>query len=190
MKRFLVLLILIALLVPASGLAEYSPDLGMTMNEFIQKYNAHGSSLSSPLIALKIPSYWDKVDGANVAFFTVTNGTDVYIGLSSYDPGKTRDLSGGLDYLLVGCQNPKEFLAFVTVGIKCTEVFAEDFYTGYSMAPYYVSSVMKYYYENRSSDENYVAFQPIDSVSNRNLIFTSANGNYMFGIGVEGGNMQ
>lgn len=190
MKRFLVLLILIALLVPASGLAEYSPDLGMTINEFIQKYNAQGSSLSSPLIALKTPYNWAKVDGANVAYFTVANGIDVYIGLFSYDPDKTRDLSGGLDYLFVGCQNPKDFLAFVTAGVKCTDVFAEDFYTGYSMAPHYVSSVMKYYYENQSSDENYVALQPIDSVSNRNLMFTSVNGGYMFGIGVEGGNMQ
>ena len=178
MKKFLALLILIALLVPASGLAEYSPELGMTMNEFVQKYNSQGSSLESPLLALKNPYNWSESDTAQIAYYNVANDSDVYISLFTNDKSKTKDLASGLDYILITCPSLKDFLSFVTVSTKCIDVFSQELFTGYPMGPYFLTAAMKYYYENRGDSEDFSSFQSINSESGTAIEFAVYDGNY------------
>ena len=145
MKRFLALLILIVFL-PVSGLA-YSPGLGMSVQEFMDKYNAIPASLGSLYLPLSQPDEWVKSDGYQVAWFHAAQNSDVRIMLMSQDDEAGQSLQTGLDAVRIYNFRPLDFVSFISTAIRCTSLFALDV-ANTSTAYYHVAETIKYYYEN------------------------------------------
>lgn len=155
----------------------YSPALGLTMEQFISKYNAIGSSLTSPLIALDKPYYWSTYGDYNIAWYKADSKASTSILLYTKDTNNKKSTKSGLDMVQIYIEKETDFLSLITVTLKCTEIFAQDLF-GNSMAPYYLSSVIKYYYEN-CLNTDLTAIHTIDA-DNTNMIQFYKSGNEYF----------
>ena len=158
----------------------YTPALGLTMDQFISKYNAIGSSLTSPLIALDKPYYWSTFGDYNIAWYKADSKASTSILLYTKDTDNKKSTKSGIDMIQIYIEKESDFLSLITVAQKCAEIFAQDLF-GNSMAPYYVGSVIEYYYENCYGTDM-TAIYGIDADNTNVLQFYKTGNEYFFAI--------
>ena len=159
-------------------------DLGMDMNTFMQKYNAIGSSLSSSLVKLEKPYKWTTYNNYSVAWLKPDNKSGVTILLLSSESSIVRDTSYGLDMIQIFMDNDSDFLSLITVTSRCVQVLSDPFF-GYSMAPFYVSDLISYYYENVYASGG-SAYRTIDTEEKYILTLFKSSNQYYFSISLRG----
>lgn len=161
------------------GESIYSPALSMTMDQFISKYNALGSSLNSSLVALKNPYFWSTFEDYLVGWFKADSKAETVILLMTKETEKGKTTFSGLDKIQI--YSPQsQILSLITVSTRCTSLFSEDLF-GTSLASLYVGNLLEYYYENCPEDEG-SAYRGIDSDSKNVLQFFKSDGYYFFDI--------
>ena len=180
MKRFFCLLFALVLL-PVFSFASsaYQPELGMDISTFMSKYNSLGSSLSSSLTALEKPYQWTSFEKYRVAWFNPDKKSSVKILLLSADPKAGLSLDSGVDIIQIYMENPADFLSFVTIAIRCSQLFSTEFF-GSSLAPLCVGDILSYFYENSST--SYSAYRSLDSDNVYALMFFIDQNSYYFQI--------
>ena len=176
---FLVLLFLPVVSLASSASPDYEPSLKMNMSTFVTKYNALGSSLSSSLLPLEKPFQWSTYDKYRVAWFNTDKKSGVKILLLSADPKAGVGLEAGIDVIQIYMEKPADFLSFVTIAVRCSQLFSSELF-GSSLAPLAVADIMSYYYEN--STGSYYAYRSLDSENIYALMFFMDHDSYYFEI--------
>ena len=184
MKRFLSLFLVLILCVSFASAEVYTPDLGMDMNTFIQKYNAIGSALGSSLVSLKDPYNWTKYDKYNVAWLQPDSKSGVTILLLSSDPANVKSTKAGLDSIQIFMDKDSDFLSLITIANRCTQIFSDDVF-GSNFAPLYTSDVISFYYQNATGSD-YSAYRTIDVDQTYILSFFKSFNQYYFTITLRG----
>ena len=181
MKKLITLILILALALPALALAEYSPKLGMRLDEFINKYNAISAPLESPYKSINNPSSWTKYDIYDVAWFSPANNSSATILLLSADPGAGHVLSRGLDMVQIFIKNDADFVDLISITSRCAELFAPSF-LGTSMGNLIITNLMKYYYENNYKKSGGYVYNALNEDNTIQLQFFKADGYYYFSI--------
>lgn len=180
MKRYFILICIFILCLPVASAEEYSPELSMDINSFILKYNAIGSSLDSSLVSLKGPYKWTEFDKYHVSWFSPDSKSGVTILLLSADPSNVRSTKAGLDSVQIFMEKDSDFLSFITIASRCTQIFSDDIF-GANLAPLYISDLISYYYQN-SNGTDYSAYRTIDANQLYILSFFKTYNQYYFTI--------
>ena len=176
MKKLITIILILAMALPAAAPADaYKSELGMTMNEFIMKYNSIPSALGSPYVPLKKEYNWSKMDDYNIAWFYPCSDESVKIMLLSKDEKAGKSLSAGLDMIKIYAYS--DLLGLISVTKRCTGIFTPDFF-GMSLAPYYITDIISYYYENGVEKSGYIAYRSIDTEEKYALSFFKYQGYY------------
>lgn len=180
MKKAIVIMLSVLIIFSASIAEEYQPQLGLSMNDFIIKYNAIGSALGSPLVALKTQKQWTVFNDYNVAWFAPDSKKPIILVMMSKDPaGKT--LNAGLDRIQITMTSPSDFLSFLTVSDRCAQLFAQDILS-VSTSQFCLYGTMEYYYESNSEGTDQYAYWQINQDPVRFCRFFMDNGQYVFDI--------
>ena len=180
MKKLITMILILALLLPAAALADYSSKLGMTMKEYIAKYNSVTAPLGSPYQKLDNPYQWTKFNDYNVAWFSPAKGSSVIILLLSKDP-IGNDLSCGLDMIQICTNNSKDFIDLVSITERSGEPFADNLF-GISIVDLRVGQLLRYYYDNGYKDSKGCAYWSINETTSTMLAFFEPEGWYYFQI--------
>lgn len=150
MKKLLALLLVI-LLLPSVCLAE---GLGLTIGEYLDKYNAIQAPLESPYRALKKPDsiYFDG-EYYHASFLPVAD-PDIRVTLLSNEY-MTEELmrSCRLDCILIFSQDPTDLTALIAIASRCAEQFGSNV-LGTNTATMYIGNLIRYYYENNISGDD------------------------------------
>lgn len=176
-KIFLILVVCILAIFAVTASAEsiaYEPGLDMTMDAFISKYNAIGSALDSPIIALKFPMEWTTFQDKNVAWFKADKETNITVLLMSADTGSVMKTSAGLDEIQIFGE-AKYFPALITIAKRCASVFAEDLF-GISTASFVITEAISYYYENNLDSMKYYSYYYLDNEQKYTIQFWRSGG--------------
>ncbi|MBO7709347.1 MAG: hypothetical protein J6S83_02695 [Lachnospiraceae bacterium] len=180
MKKLITIILILALALPALALADYSSALDMTMEDFINKYNAVQAPLGSPYTALDKPNAWTKWEGYFVAWFTADKNEEAKILLYSKDPNCKQMLTAGLDEIHIYA-GKTDFVPMISVANRCASVFAADIF-GSSIAPFKVTSVISYYYENNAKEKRLIAYNTLDAEEKVSIAFQADGDLYLFKI--------
>lgn len=184
MKRFSILFLVFALCISFAFAAEYTPDLGMDFDSFIMKYNAIGSALGSSLVSLKSPFNWTEFKEYHVGWLIPDSNSGVTILLLSSDPSNVKTTKSGLDAVQIFMEKESDFLSFITVSNRCTQIFSDNIF-GANFAPLYTSDLISYYYQNATGTD-YSAYRTIDSEERYVLSFFKSSNQYYFTITLRG----
>ena len=178
MKKLATTFLALLLIFSYASAEEYSPKLGMTMADFIQKFNALPAQLEAPYVALTEPSFWAAI-GRNAAWFQPDSSANTYIVLISDEPGRRHSLDVGLDKIQIYVKNSKQFVSLFCVAYRCAQLFASDV-LGTSMAPFSLMNAVSYYHESNAKSKNLVAYSPliVDDVSLVLSFYDGADGFY------------
>lgn len=180
MKRFLCFLIVLVLLpILSFASSAYEPSLGMDISTFIAKYNSLGTSLASSLTALEKPYQWTNFNKYRVAWFNTDKNSGVKILFLSSDPKAGLGLDAGIDIIQIYMENPADFLSFITIAIRCSQLFSNQFY-GSTLAPFCVADIMSFFYENIGSQQS--VYRSLDSDDVYALMFFKDHNSYYFEI--------
>ena len=177
----LITILLITSLATASAVSTYSPELGMSMSDFVQKYNAIGSALNSSLIALNIPIQWLDIEGNSVTYFMADKNSGTKIFLVSADPDNKNNLSAGLDQIQIHIESASDFPALITIADKCASLFADNIF-GTSLSSFAITYVISYYYENVKDGSGYTAYRMLDTEEKYLIQFWKEQSGYYFAI--------
>ena len=170
MKKLITIALILAMLLPAAALAEsYEPLLGMTMDEFILKYNAVSAPLESPYVSLNKPFSWTKWEGFNVAWFYADKTKTVTILLLSKDPTNSVTTSG-LDEIQIFAKSDSAWVPLIGVTNRCASLFSAQLF-GTSMSPMYIGDTIAYYYENNCEEKGLTAMHSLDEDNSISIIF-------------------
>lgn len=181
MKKLLTLFLILALLLPAAALADYTPELGMTISEFIQKYNAVQAPLGAPYMPLLAPFDYSYFKDYTVTWFSPTNDKNVTILLMSKDKDQTNALNAGLDAIQIYTSNSDSFVDLICITARCTDLFAANIF-GMSIGELNITRVMRYYYENNLKAMDQISYIQINEEENKYIGFFCAAGDYYFQI--------
>lgn len=180
MKKLLAIFLIIALLLPVSVLADYSPALNMTINDFLLKYNAVQASLEAPYLALDKPFKWSLWDEYHLAWFKADKNGSVTILLMTKDPSDAQMLTSGLDMIQIFSNKESDFVPLISITNRCASIFAIQL-LGTSFAPQRITQVMNNYYENNCKEKGLVAYSGLDE-NNELVIAFFYDGQYYFEI--------
>lgn len=183
-SKILAVLLILALLLPAAALADdYSPDLGMTMDDYIIKYNAVQAALGAPYVPMETPYLWSSWEGFRLAWFHADNERKVTILLLSKDPANNRSTKAGLDEIQIFTKSESDFIPLTSVAIRCSTIFAAELF-GTSVAPMRIGSIIEYYYENNCLKKGMSAYNTLDEDGKTAvaLFHDSTSGYYYFQI--------
>ncbi len=147
MKRVMLIVLLLVLVCSAAVAESYTPQLGMTIQEFIGQYNSVSSPLTSPLKAMSKPILWTDMDEYVVAWLYPDPNSKVTVFLCSMDKEKGESNDAGLDMIQIGMEKEADFLSFITIVARCSEVFGESVF-GVKLTSQMIVECMKGYYEN------------------------------------------
>ena len=154
MKKLIAILLVLALVLPACAVAEkniakkkYTPALGMTMVEFISKYNAVKAPIGSSYLVLDKPYLWTDGDEYSFAWFKTESKSSVVLFLVTTDPNHKRSLDAGLDMIQIYDATGKDFLALISISDRCSELFALQ-WLGTSFGGLAITTIIRGYYEN------------------------------------------
>lgn len=157
--------------------SNYSSVFGMTMGEFIQKYNAVPATLESPYISLNKPSRWTDYNGYRVAWFYPEKTSTVALLLLSKDPSADKSINLGLDEIQICSFSEKDWLPLLGVTKRCASLFGEDLF-GVSTSSFSVIEALGYYYENNCKEKGYSSWRSLDAEEKYVLTFFYSDGFY------------
>lgn len=182
MKKLFILLLILALILPASAPAEssYTPALGMTIPDFIAKYNAIPAPLGSPFLKAEAPYNASKWKGYRVYWYKVDRDGKVVLMLMSRDPHTELVSESGLDLIQIYTENDNDLIPLIGVTNRCATLFATDLF-GTSMAPMRVCSAINFYYENNCRSNSQQSIIVLDE-NQRYCIALFYDGMYCFQI--------
>lgn len=181
MKKLITVTMILVLLLPAAALADYSPALGMTMREYIDKYNAITAPLDSPYMKLSTPYSWTQFNQYQVAWFHPTKASSVIILLLSEDPNNTKNLDCGLDIVQICTENDKDMLDLICVTARGSEPFAGNLF-GTSLGDLRITQLLRYYFENGYKGTDGIAYYTLDEDYKNAIEFFMTSGWYYFEI--------
>lgn len=181
MKKLIAVTLILVLLMPAAALADYSPHLGMTMEEYLAQYNAIEAPLGSPYQKLTAPYQWTPFNGYRVAWFKPSKDSSVILLLYSNDPAGKNDLTSGLDKIQVCTDNSKDFIDLVSITARVAEPVSADLF-GTSISDLRVTQLIRYYYENGYKGSGSYAYWTINEEETVVLAFFEQDGWYYFHI--------
>ncbi len=181
MKRIFICLIIACLLTSSIVYAEtYSPNLNMTIQEFIANYNAIPTPLDSPLSALTQPYTWTIFNGNNVAWL-IPGKLNVKILLISSDKEVGKRVTAGVDTIQI-YSDKSDLLALIAITKRCVDLFTEDL-IGIKLSSYFVAEVLSYYFENNCEKNDMSSYCSIDADQEYFLKFFKSDSDYYFEIG-------
>ena len=180
-RKFILLLLALALLVPAAASADYTPALGMTMDTFMAKYNAIPASIGAPYSPLTVPYQWSVFQSYNVAWFHADPESQVTVLLLSEETGKGNTTQAGLDVIQIFTPAAEDFIPLISVTSRCAEIYAMVLF-GESMAPLYLANVLRSYYETGAEKNGEYVFHTIDENFRYEIKFFKSEGCYFFEI--------
>lgn len=177
MRKVITMLIIIAMILPTMALAEnYTPKLGMTIEEYIIQYNAIQAPLGAPYVSLEKPYLWTTWNDSKVAWFRSDSKGTVTILMVTADPSGNRALTSGLDMIQIYSEKD-DIIALLGVANRCSSIFAANI-LGNSFAPQYISSAMIYFYENNCKDKGILSYYTLDTDQKYAVSFFYSDGYY------------
>ena len=177
MKKLLAVLLVIAMLLHAAALADYSPGLGMSMSDFITKYNSVQAALESPYSALSKPSSWTVWNGYHLAWFSADKSNTVTILLMTKDPKDAQLLTSGLDAIQIFIRKGDDFVQLISVTDRCASIFGIEL-LGSSFSGLRVTQVLKSYFENNCREKGLLSYSTLDDNEEIALCFFYDSGYY------------
>lgn len=171
LKKLIISIMIIALFLPAAALAEdYTPALGMTMVDFVMKYNSVQAAIESPYISLSGAS-WSLLGEYHIASFKADKNGDIIVMLITKDPSDMKSLSSGLDAIQIVSTNMADMMPMICATNRCAKLFTYDLF-GASLSSIAVMNVLEYYYENKCKERGLIAYNKLDEDKNIVLSFS------------------
>ena len=182
MKKLITVVLILAMLIPAVALADYSPKLGMTLDDFVNKYNSVSAPLGSPYTKLDKPIAWTKFNDYDVAWFSPVSNSSVTILLLSKEENPLHVMTGGLDSVQVFIKGDEDFIDLISVTARCSELFSQNI-LGISVGEMRIVQLIRYYYESNFKGTEGFAYYSINEDNTISLQFFKYSGLYYFCIG-------
>ena len=161
MKKLIAIILIIALFLPVTSLADYSPGLKMTMNDFLLKYNAIQAALEAPYKMLAKAESWTTWNEYHIAWFTADKDSKITILLMTKDPSDAQMLTSGLDSVQIFAKTETDLVPLISVTNRCASVFAVQMF-GTSFAPQIITNTISFYYENNCKEKQLTAYNSLD----------------------------
>ena len=172
---FLVLLLLIPTVVTAEN--SYSAKLGMTMDEFILRYNAVPTTLESPYKSLSKPSLWTEFNDYHVAWFYPESNSNIALLLLSKDKENVKSTKCGLDIIQIVSLSKEDMIPLICITKRCASIYGEDLF-GISISSFAVIEAVSYYYENDLEKKGYTSYRSLNADETIALTFGYSDGYY------------
>lgn len=184
MKKLITIILILALLLPAASLADeskekYKASLGMTIETFINKYNAVAAPLGNSYMMLDKPISWTASDVYNFAWFVPAKDSSVVIGLGTKQKDATHVLTGGLDLVEILMQKDTDFLDLISVTARCTDIFSVNYFN-MSMGENSITRLMRFFYESGYKGSQGSAYLAINEDYSISLEFCYSENKYYF----------
>ena len=178
-QRALILFLVILVLVPVLSRSEssYASQLGMTMDDFILKYNALPAPLEAPYNALTKPAFWSDYEEYQVAWFYPESTSKVAILLLSKDTTHEKSTDAGLDAIQVFALSNEGWIPLLSISKRCADVFVNMDWAQ-SASSYLIMETVNYYYENLLEKTGYVSYRALNDDETLALSFGYADGYY------------
>ena len=170
MKKLIAVILIMAMLLPAVALADYTPDLGMTIDEFILKYNSVQASLNSPYVSLDRPYQQNTWNGFRIAHFYADKDKKVTILLMTKDPGSSRITEAGLDEIQIFIPSDKDMVPLIGVTNRCAGLVSANIF-GTSLSTMRTADTICYYYENNCKERGLTSYSGLDEEGKFALVF-------------------
>jgi len=183
-KCFALFMILALVLSCPSAFSEssYQPKMNMTMDDFINQYNAIASPLGSPLKLIEKPYQWTLWDKYGVAWFGADSKSGVTILLESSDPQSSiQSTSCGLDRIQIYCDKKDDLLPLIAISCRCISLFSPKVFT-LDTSYYFVSEILTLYYENNCQERNLSYQRQMEADGTMYVRFFHDSGYYYFEI--------
>ena len=161
MKKLITIILIIVLILPVISLADYSPSLKMTMNDFLLKYNAIQAALEAPYKVIAKAESWTKWNDYDVAWFTADKDNKITILLMTKDQSNDRNLTSGLDCIQIFTKDERELIPLISVTNRCASVYSLQLF-GTSFAPQIIANTISFYYENKCKEKNLLSYNYLD----------------------------
>lgn len=170
---------LILLLIPAVSISENTTlsKLGMTIEEFILKYNSVPATLESPYKSLGEPAFWADFNDYHVASFYPENDSAVALLLMSKDKVNNKSTTAQLDAIEVLSLSKEKWIPLVNVTKRCASIFSEELF-GVSTASFAIIETINYYYENNLEKKGYTSYRPLNADETIAISFGYSDGYY------------
>lgn len=178
-RKLMSILFVLLFLLPTASVSEssYSPKLGMTIEEYILKYNAVPATLESPYKSLDKPAFWTDFNEYQIAWFYPEKDSTVALLLMSTDKSNTKNVKAGLDAIQVFSLSKDNWIPLVAITKRCASIFAEELF-GISTASFGIIEAINYYYENDLEKKGYTSYRPLTTDETLALSFGYADGYY------------
>ncbi len=183
MKKFLKVLfplfLMIFLIVPTISTSEssYTSKLGMTMEDFILKYNAVPTALNSPYKSLSKPIQWSTFNGYNVAWFYPESSSTIALLLLSKDTNNIKNTKAGLDAIQIFSLSKESWIPLLCITKRCASIYGEDIF-GISTSSFSIIETINYYYENDLENKGYISYRSLNADETLALTFGYSDGYY------------
>ena len=184
MRKLIAVVLAVLVLVPCVSFSEispaessYSPDLNMTLSQFMNKYNSIGSALGSSLVSFSSDNYhfFDGSDYNSFVFSPDTiSGVALCVQSKDFDTGN--GINAGVDCVEIAMPNSIDFPSFLTIAKRCAQMFADDYFAESSAMINIYELIIKYY-ENHQNDSGFIISRQLNSVENFYLHFYMLSGN-------------
>lgn len=180
MKKLMIVIIILTLIPLTMASAEdNSADLGMSMKDFIQKYNSIQAPLGSPYVQLNMNNAekWVYFNGYWCACFYPENTHKIVMFLMTKDKSRKRDLNLGLDIIQLYAESDEDLIALICLAMRVTTIFTTDLF-GLSMSGFYVADVIKFFYENEVKEKKIYTYRQLDTETDYTLSMFYSYGYY------------
>lgn len=180
MCRVFVVLLALILMLPSFSISE-TGDLGMSIGDFITKYNAMASPLVSPVLPLKKADFTIPWDEYKVSGYTADKYSECMIYLYSKGTAGVWSDTRRLDFIRISSK-PEYFNALITIAGRCADLFVEDYFN-MGLGKLTAMSVITYYYENNQKDDSYMSWNALNEEKGIYLYYGYSDSEYYFMIG-------
>ncbi len=180
MKRILSFFLIVMMLVPTVSFCEsaYTPVFGMTIVEFIAKYNAVPATLESPYKSLGSPSFWTDYNEYQVAWFYPEKTSSIALLLLSKDKSASKSTKLGLDEIQIVAFTDNQWMPLISITKRCASLFGEDLF-GVSTSSFSIIEAITYYYENNCKEKGYSSWRALDAEGKYALTFFYSDAYYL-----------
>ena len=178
MKKLITIILILAMLLPAAALADYTPALEMYVDDFLMKYNAISAPIGSPYEKIEKSYDFSSTSEYRFQWYKPAKDSSVVIFLGTKD---TQFVNSGIDIIQIGTSNSKDFLDLISIATRCSDIFASDLF-GTKLSGMQVNNVIRYYYENGLKGKTMLAYNILDTDEKYAISFFESDGWYTFQI--------
>lgn len=181
MKKTICLLLIILFLPVCSFSESYSPGLGMTIADFIYKYNSAPAPIVSPYRSLKEPEKWFTFLDYSCTSYNPDTDFCVQITLMTKDTTQPNSASSGLDCIEISNVYNGDLVSLIAFAERCASFFTEELF-GTSFSKLKITEAITYYYDNMLKRKKQMSYVSLDSDQLYALCFAYADSHYYFQI--------